>query len=169
MNTYESIRPQLRSGDLIATTHTGMRSFHDLLVWLVRVIGATEYAHVAVVWRILDRVFVIESVDPLVRIVPLSHFAEKGFYWLPTEDLMTEAELQCLLARVGKTKYSRWQAVLGKLRRLTIGADDATQCAEMVIECRSKSGVDLGQVATPSHVVKAAQAIQGIAVRFVKG
>lgn len=165
---YENARPLVRAGDLIALSHTGWSSWQDLEVQTVRLVTESEYSHVGLVWEVAGRLFVIEAVEPLVRLVPLSNFAAKGFYWIPLGRPITDDELRYALAKVGVARYSKWQAILGYLRRLAIGADDLEQCSEFVIACRRLSGVDLGDAATPSAVVLQAQR-QGAALYYIAG
>jgi hypothetical protein len=165
---YNEARPLIRSGDVIATTHKDWNSLYDLMVMAVRVGTMSEFCHVGLVWEVGGRLFVIEAVTPKVRLVPLSHFAPAGFYWLPLDTPISDPELEHAMSKVGVAEYSRWQAILGGLKRLSIGTDDSAQCAEFVIECRRLSGVDLGDVATPAEVVEAALA-RGAPMRLVKG
>lgn len=168
MPRYIEIRDRIRGGDLIALTHTSWASWYDLQVQFVRLGTQSEYCHVGQVWPVAGRLFVIESVTPMVRLVPLSHFAAEGFYWIPLEAPMSDAELEHALAQLGRGAYSKWQAILGGLRKLRIGADALWQCAEFVIANRRLSGIDLGPKATPSAVVLAAQQA-GAPVYFIQG
>jgi len=165
---YAHARPLIQSGDVLAFTHRRARSWYDLQVMAVRVGTASEYCHVAQVWSVGGRLWVLEAVTPLVRMVPLSHFADEGFYWIPMDAPMSDAELETALEQVGRVGYSKWQAVLAYFKRLQIGADRLTQCCEYVITNRRLSGVDLGQVATPAAVVQAAQ-LQGKSVFYIQG
>lgn len=167
---YSDARPRVKPGDIIATTHTRARSLYDLMVMAVRVGTMSEYCHVGLVWEAGGRLWVIEAVSPKVRIVPLSHFALEGFYWLalPGQTEISDPELERALASVGVSRYSRWQAVLGGLKRLAIGEDNKTQCAEFVIDCRRVSGIDLGPVATPAAVVDRCLE-RGASLTLVKG
>jgi hypothetical protein len=166
MTCYADVRDSIRSGDLIALTHEAWGSFYDLQVQAVRTFTQSEYSHVCVAWVIGGRVFVIESVTPMVRIMPLSNLQDKGFYWIPTAVPMTDAELEFGLARVGLGEYSKIQAIEGQLGTLDIGGDELWMCAELVIAMRRLSGLDLGPKATPAAVVKKALE-QGYDLRFV--
>lgn len=163
---YVQLRSSIKSGDLIALTHTKFASWYDLQVQAVRFGTQSEYSHVAMAWVIGGRVWAIESVTPVIRMVPLSLLAADGFYWVPLSADIGEPELEFALSNIGIGKYSKWQAVLAQLRRLKIGADDLWECAEFVIACRRLSGVDLGDKATPSAVVRAAQDL-GAPVYFI--
>lgn len=156
---YQKIRDHIKSGDLIALTHTEWDSLYDLQVQAVRIFTQSEYAHVALAWVVGGRVFLIESVTPKIRLLPLSNLKDVGFYWLPTHKEMTDAELEYGLSMVGSGEYSKLQAIAGQLETLHIGEDDNWQCSELVIAMRRKSGVYLGDKATPSAVVKAAQGL----------
>lgn len=155
--TYAIARPSIQSGDLLALTHVSWASGYDMQLQLVRFGTQSEYVHVGLIWEIGGRLFVVESVQPLVRLVPLSNFAAAGFFWIPLDAPIGDAELERALAKVGASKYSKWQAILAFFKRLHIGADDLESCAEFVIDCRRLSGVDLGAIATPAAVVRRAQ------------
>lgn len=165
---YQDARPLIQSGDLLAFTHKRARSWYDLQVMAVRIGTASEYCHVAQVWAVGGRLWVLEAVTPLVRMVPLSHFAAEGFYWIPMAAPISDAELETALAQVGRVGYSKWQAVKAYFGRLQLGADGLTQCCEYVITNRRLSGVDLGPVATPAAVVQAAQRM-GKSVFYIEG
>lgn len=155
--TYSGIRDQIRSGDLVALTHKKWGSWYDLQVQLVRTFTQSEYCHVGMLLVFGGRVWVLESVRPVVRMVPLSTIAVDDFYWIPLNAPISDAELEAALADVGIAQYSRWQAFLAGIRWLKIGADRIWECAEWVIAKRAMSGVDLGSEATPSAVVRTAQ------------
>ncbi len=164
---YATARSQIKSGDLIALSHYKFASYYDLQVQAVRFFTQSEYSHAAMAWVIGGRVWVIESVVPVVRMVPLSLMAEEGFYWAPLGVDISDPELEFALSKIGVGKYSKLQAVMAQLRQLKVGADDQWECAEFVITARKLSGVNLGDKATPSAVVRAAQDL-GAPVYFVK-
>ncbi len=164
---YDNVRPLMKSGDLVATTHKSWKSFYDLQVQAVRVGTQSEYCHVGILWSIGGRMFVLESVTPLIRIVPLSNFVKEGFYWIPSTVDMTYREMEFALSKVAVGKYSKWQAILAQLRKLKIGHDDLWECAEYVIACRKMSGMDCGDKATPSAVVQYVIEHYDTSVRFV--
>lgn len=159
---YASIRDRIQSGDLIALTHTSFATWYDLQVQAVRFGTQSEYSHVGLLWVMGGRVWVVESVTPKIRLVPLSMVLNEaganGIYWAPLGSPMSEDEEKFALAHVGRGDYSKWQAILAQLKKLKIGADDQWECAELVITARRISGVDLGDKATPSAVIRAAQA-----------
>ena len=163
---YAEARPQMKSGDLVALTHTQWASLYDLQVQAVRIGTESEYCHIAVVWVVAGRVFLIESVVPKIRIFPLSNLKDHGFYWIPTDVPMSDAELEFGLSRVGYGDYSKLQAVAGQLGWLKIGEDELWFCAELVWMMRRLSGLTLGKKATPAAMVQSALE-KGYALRFV--
>lgn len=165
---YSEARRLIKSGDILAFTHRKFSSWYDLKVMAVRFFTASKHCHVGIAWVMGGRVWLLEAVQPKVRIVPLSLYAEEGFDVLPMGTPMSKAELETALSQVGKAGYSEWQAVLAFFRRLKIGKDSLTQCCEYAIVCRSKSGVDLGPVATPPAVVDKALSL-GARMFSVKG
>jgi hypothetical protein len=165
---YEEARPLMRSGDLVALTHLQWASLYDLQVQAVRVFTQSEYCHIAVIWVVGGRVFLIESVSPKVRIFPLSNLEDAGFYWIPTPDKpMTDAELEFGLSKVGHGSYSKMQAIAGQLNLLDIGDDDDWMCAELTTVMRRLSGLDLGPKATPAANIKSALR-QGYPLHYVR-
>jgi hypothetical protein len=47
---YADIRPQIKSGDLIALHHDDWGSLYDLQIQAVQTFTQSEYCHVAPVW-----------------------------------------------------------------------------------------------------------------------
>lgn len=164
---YADARDHIQSGDVLAWSHYNWASWYDLQVQAVRIATESEYCHAALAWVAGGRVWCIESVEPVVRVVPLSNLIERGFYWLPMRVPMSEAELEFALSKVGNGRYSKLQAVQAQVATLEIGVDDLWECAEFTIACRRLSGVDLGNVATPAAVVKACQVLQDSSPRFI--
>lgn len=151
---YTVARENIKTGDIIALSHQKWGSWYDLQIQAVRLSTESEYSHVALAWVFAGRVFLIESVEPYVRIIPLSNIADKGFYHIPVGEDFSEQELEFLMSKVGLAKYSKIQAILAYFKKIKIGADQLWECAELAITSRRLSGVDLGDKATPSAVVK---------------
>lgn len=149
---YADARPMIRSGDILAWSHRGIRSWHDLKVWFVRLFQRSEYSHVGTAWVVGNRVFVIEAVMPKVRIYPLSKLGD--FYWLQMGAYWRKATEALALSCVGDD-YSQLQAIVAPF--LTPPEDDRWECAELVATVARQDSIDLGAVYTPSEVVLAAQ------------
>lgn len=160
---YRQARPLIRSGDLLGWSHRGVRSWHDLKIWLVRMFTRSEYSHVGTAWVVGNRVFVIEAVIPLVRIYPLSKLGD--FYWFPLEAAWSEAAEALALSKVGH-KYSQLQAVQAPFS--TPRADDLWECAELAATVAAVDGINLGLVYTPSEVVRQAM-LRGSVATYVEG
>ena len=160
---YEQARPMIRSGDVLAWSHRGIRSWHDLKIWFVRMFTRSEYSHVGTAWVVGNRVFVIEAVMPKVRIYPLSKLGD--FYWLQMGAYWRKATETLALSFVGDD-YSQVQAMVSPF--ITPPKDDRWECAELVATVARQDSIDLGAVYTPSEVVLAAQK-RGAPMTYVEG
>lgn len=160
---YEQARPMIRSGDVLAWSHRGIHSWHDLKIWFVRMFTRSEYSHVGTAWVVGNRVFVIEAVMPKVRIYPLSKLGD--FYWLQMGAYWRKATETLALSFVGDD-YSQVQAMVSPF--ITPPKDDRWECAELVATVARQDSIDLGDVYTPSEVVLAAQK-RGAPLTYVEG
>lgn len=148
MHKYSEIRQNIRSGDLLAWSHRGVKSWRDLKIWFVRLFTRSEYTHVATAWVIGGRVLVIEAVMPLVRIYPLSKLG--NFYWSPMNSPWLNSTEENALSYVG-CKYSQIQAMQAPF--MEPPRDDLFECAELFATIAASDGVDLGKIYTPSEIV----------------
>ena len=160
---YKQARPMIRSGDVLAWSHRGIKSWHDLKIWFVRMFTRSEYSHVGTAWVVGNRVFVIEAVMPKVRIYPLSKLGD--FYWLQMGAYWRKATETLALSFVGDD-YSQVQAMVSPF--ITPPKDDRWECAELVATVARQDSIDLGAVYTPSEVVLAAQK-RGAPLTYVDG
>jgi hypothetical protein len=154
---YSEFRSRISQGDIVALSHKSYGSWYDLQIMAIRIFDKTEYTHVGVVVEIGDRKFVLESVEPVVRLMPLSNYLDNGFYIIPMNAPMSDEEFNYGMSLVGKGKYSKIEAIRAFFKKLNLSSRDVYECAKLVIQCRRMSGIDLGNVATPSSVVLAAQ------------
>ena len=152
---YKQARPLIKSGDILAWSHRGWKSWYDIKIQFVRLFTQSEYSHVGTAWVIGERVFVIEAVQPKVRIYPLSKLGE--FYWLSTNAQWKDETLEYALSKVGQN-YSQLQAMQAPFDEPL--DDDKQQCAELTARIAKIDGIDLGTLYTPSSVVRMAQ-LQG--------
>lgn len=167
MANYSSVRDSLKSGDIVLLTHTSWGSLYSAQVMIVRLASLSEFSHIGVVVEIGGRKFIAEAVSPLVRLIPLSNYADEGFYVCPTDVPMTEEELEYLMSKVGMGKYSKWQAIKAWFNKLDLGNDDYFECAEYVLIARRLSGCNLGSRAVPAAIAKELL-LQGKSMYFVK-
>lgn len=105
MGTYEALRDQLSSGDLVFFRESGGGFFPRL----IRRATMSDYCHVGVVWRAADRIFVLEARQSqgvtlrlLSEALPVD-WIKTGCRW--TRDVETAA-----LRRL-QTRYSIWAAI----------------------------------------------------------
>lgn len=124
---YEAARDKIKSGDLLAWSHRGWRSWYDIKIQLVRFFTQSEYSHVGTAWVVGGRVLVIEAVTPLVRIYPLSKLGT--FYWIPDFNVWTKEKEELALSYVG-TEYSQIEAIAAFFSRSVL--PDKMQCAKLV-------------------------------------
>ena len=146
---YADARKEIKSGDVLAWTHNGIKSWADFEVFFVRLFQRSEYSHVGVAWVIGGRVFVLEAVGSGVRIFPLSMALH--FYWIPI-GVWSDVMETFAMAQVGAS-YSKWEAIRG-----FFGAtrkDDKWQCAEYTRMILEFGGIELECDTTPSGVVEA--------------
>ena len=161
--SYLDARSQIKSGDLLAWSHRGWRTWYDWKIQIVRLATRSEYSHVGIAWVTGGRVFVLESVSPLARIVPLSTLLP--CYWIPTGAAWSYEAEEYALSLVGTAKYSQWEAVKALFWR---NKDDARwQCAELVLSVLARCRVFLNCRATPSEVVYSAL-LAGAPIRFLE-
>lgn len=150
---YAAARPHIRSGDVLAWSHRSLRSWHDLKIWFVRLFTRSEYSHVGLAWVVGGRVFVIEAVQPLVRVFQLSKLLDDGAFWIPMQATWSASTEEAALACVGDA-YSQAQAIQAAFD--VPPADQLWECAELVATVLRLDGIELGYVYTPSAVVRAA-------------
>lgn len=148
---YANYRDKIKSGDVLAWTHRAswFSSWYDFKVNFVRLVTMSEYSHVGIAWVFQGRVFVIESVTPFVRIVPLSNLLPA--YVLTGKGELTEEQLNKAIELVGVGKYSIPEAMIAFLDKNDIH-NDKWECAEFV-----KYVLDLDCTATPAKVVQKMQ------------
>ncbi len=148
---YKTVRPLIKSGDLLAYTHRSWKSWTDIKIQLVRFFTQSEYSHVGLAYVMDGRVFVLEAVQPLVRIFPLSKTGD--FYYLPLPSNWTEDVAEFAISHVGEP-YSQLQAIQAFFRPLK--HDGLWECAELALSVLSQSGINLGNKATPTAIVREA-------------
>jgi len=148
---YKETRGTIRSGDVLAWSHSRWRSFYDFKVQLVRIFTQSEYCHVGIAWCVAERVFILESVSAGVRIYPLSK--ECPFYWIPMSLDWTQGAEEFALAQVGEP-YSQLEAVLAFFDKDDKDNLDIWECAKFVKAVLHKlMPTILPCRATPSAVV----------------
>ena len=148
---YADARPMIKSGDLLAWTHRGWKTWHDFKVQMVRMFTRSEYSHVGVAWVVGGRVFALEAVMPLSRIYPLSKLGD--FYLIPSDASWKPSTEQYALDHIGK-EYSQLAAMAAPFKAAE--KDRVDQCAAYTIQVLAQDGINLGYRAVPALVVGAA-------------
>lgn len=163
---YTEARKSIHTGDLLAWTHRGWKSFYDFQLQAVRIATESEYTHVGVAWVTSGRVFVLEAVSPCVRIYPLSLLGD--FYHIPMKKSLSKEALTFALAQIGEP-YSKLMAVKALFGLVSKGDSGEWQCAKYVAEIMQANGVvlDCGTTYTPSAIVQSALN-SGKQLRFIK-
>jgi len=148
---YDDYRAHIKSGDLLAWSHRSLKSWYDLKVWMVRILTASEYSHVGIAMVFGGRVWVIESVTPVIRIVPLSNLRPfyctdvPGVQWAPAVD-------EFAFSLVGHGDYSQCEAMRAYFEK-NDPDNDAWECAELAKILLERAGVKLDGRAIPSDLV----------------
>ena len=154
---YLDYRKNIQSGDLLSWTHRGWGSIHSIVLQVIRFVTRSEYVHVGVAWVHNDRVFVIEAVDPYVRIMPLSNLL--ACYVTHTPHYFSKEAEEYVFSLVGTAKYSYMEAIKSVFK---LNKDpDKWQCAELVRSIFKANKIDLNCIDTPSELVLAIQKLGG--------
>ena len=162
--SYQEIRSSIRSGDLLAWGHRvgWFNSWYDFKINFIRLFTRSEYTHVGIAWVVASRVFVLEAVEPKLRIFPLSKCGE--FYWIPMSVGWHPLTEEYAMSKIG-TEYEQLAAMLAPFS--DVKDDQVNECAAYVIQVYRAEGVDLGTIAVPSNVVQAALAL-GKSLHFIE-
>ena len=147
---YKNLKPQIKSGDVLAWTHKGIKSWKDFEVFIVRLAQRSEYSHVGIAWVVGERTFILEAVGSGLRIYPLSK--ELPCYHIKTDIKWTKKVEGYALSKVGEP-YSKWEAIKGFLTGKTTKGDGQWQCAEFCKAVLANAGMKLGGKTTPSGLV----------------
>jgi hypothetical protein len=149
---YADVRSKLKSGDLLAWSHRPWDTFYDVKIQAVRMITRSEYSHVGICWISAGRVWVIEAVQPRVRIYPLSKLGE--FYYTTLDVAWTQDVEDAALEHIG-VEYRQLDAIRAYFDMLESGK--VSECAALALVVSMSGGVYLGDRATPDAVMREAQ------------
>ena len=150
MNNYLAYRNELKNGDILAWTPNGLKGTGDLIPYIIKYATGSDFYHVGQVWRVGERIFVVEAMPPLVRIYPLSR--KPSFFHIPMNVQWNEEKENGLLSSVGDD-YSLIKAMLTIFKKPTI--DNSWQCALKVGQWfEVYENIKLSDTYTPSDLVK---------------
>jgi len=127
---YKDARPHIKTGDLLAWSHKGLKSWYDFQVMMVRAFTRSEYSHVGIAVVLNRRVFILEAVSSGVRLFPLSR--ELPFYWIKRPEPLPKQSLEYGFQQIGAPYESKWQMVLAALTGKSLNGNKRMQCSELV-------------------------------------
>lgn len=145
---YSECRSYIKTGDVVAFSHADWTSWSGLESQVVKLATQSKFTHVGIVWRAGERLFVIESVVPEIRIFPLSNFNE--FYLLQIPKTLSKEAEDYAISLVGQ-KYSKIEAIKGYFGINEV--DKKWQCAEFVLAVLNHDKRVIACKATPRDVV----------------
>jgi hypothetical protein len=167
MKKYSEVRNEIKTGDMLLWRDAKTGPLRTMLERLaVRVSTTSPYTHVGVAWVELGRVWVMEITTHGCAPRLLSECG--NFDWSPAPEPLTPEALRYAFSCFGVWRYSKWQAILGALRRLTIGADTLGQCAEYAIAIWRIAGIAPSETATPAACADGALMVWGSPIYFVE-
>ena len=72
---YLDLRDQIKDGDVLAYQYVNgwFKTWYSFKVNLVRLVTRSEYSHVGMAVLVEGRVMLLDSVTPVVRLIPLSN------------------------------------------------------------------------------------------------
>lgn len=116
--------------------------------WFVSHGTASPYTHIGVAWVEYGRVWIM---DVTTRGCAPRILSKAGdFDWIPAPEELSTKALEFAFSGFGEFEYSRFQAVLGELGLLKIGADLQSQCAEYALTVWQASGMAPTTKVTPA-------------------
>lgn len=151
---YVEARPMIKTGDLLAFTHTELKSWYDFQVQVVRMATKSEFSHVGIAYVIYDRIFVLEAVSAGVRMFPLSRALP--FYLVSNPILLKDSALEWAFARIGDRYENKIKMVLAELFDIDLKHNKRLQCSEYVNAILAANDQEITKIDTPTAIVKAA-------------
>lgn len=152
--TYDQIRPLIKTGDLLAWSHSGWGSWHAIQVSLVRMFTQSEFSHVGLAFVVYDRIFVLEAVSSGVRIYPLSRALP--FYLVSNPKELSTPALEWAFQYIGNEYESKWRMVLATFIDIDLKNNHRFQCSEYVNGILTMNDQEITVIDTPSAIVEAA-------------
>lgn len=149
MNIYSEYRENIKSGDILAFSHVGWKTWNDWKIQAIRIFTRSEFAHIGIAWIVGNRVFVIEAREPCARIFPLSKLGD--FYHIPMNAEWKPETEEYALSYIG-SEYLQLQAIKAFFKPL--GKGDVSECAALALTILDHDGIYLGDRATPDAVVR---------------
>jgi hypothetical protein len=141
---YIQIRPDLKSGDVVAITSG------SLVSRIVRLFTLSSYSHVGIILDIHGRKLLLEAVPPVVRIIPLSN--KSNYYVIKLDKVLSPEAENLAFSYIGTAQYSVLEAIksyFGLNRN-----PEAWQCVELVKRILQENGTPTDCKDTPRALVE---------------
>lgn len=156
---YAEARTWIKTGDmLLFRNHAGGGLRGIIERWFVSHGTASPYTHVGVAWVDGDRRAWIMDITTR-GCAPRLLSSVGSFDWASSPKPLSATALRFAHDCFGEWLYSRWQAVLGALKSLVIGADKLGQCAEYAIAIWEIDGMAPTTTATPAACAEGALSV----------
>lgn len=164
---YTEVRHLIKTGDMLLWRDYKGGSLRSIVErWLIRHYTASPYIHVGIAWVDHGRVWVMDISTSGCAPRLLSNCG--SFDWIPSPKPLSDRALYVAFGCFGTWTYSRWQAIKGALKRLTIGKDSVGQCAEFVLHVLSQDGMAPTNTATPAECANGALLSWGTTVHSIQ-
>lgn len=147
---YEDYRSKIQTGDIIGFSRS------KPVAAIIKFFTKSIYSHVGTAFVAYDRVYVIEAVQPYIRIYPLSRLLP--FYHCSINKELNQNALDFLHSTVGD-RYSIKDCIRAYLAETT--TDNRWQCAEHVRYAQRLNGQIVNSKATPGAIMNWADKFNG--------
>jgi len=165
---YAEARSRIKTGDMLLwRDHNGGTVRSMVERWIVRHGTASPYTHVGVAWVDNGRVWVMDITTR--GCAPRLLSTCLPFDWAAAPEPLSADALAYAFSCFGQWTYSRWQAVMGAAKRLTIGVDTKGQCAEYTLAIYRANGNQPTAIATPGDCADGAMLVWGIPIFTITG
>lgn len=162
---YADYRDSIRSGDLLIWSGDNYSVTSNAILTTIRVLTASDYAHVGIAIRILGRLFVVEATMPNIRLALVSDKEE--FYHVPMDVTWTHECEDYLFSKLG-LPYSILDDIRAYFGFIT-ASDNKYQCAELTREFYVKCcNLIISDNYIPKTLVKEILEITGSSIHLVK-
>lgn len=163
MELIMSERESIKSGDMLIWAKSAQSNVSNFYLNVIRLMTRSEYAHIAIAWRLEGRLYVVEATQPVVRISPVKD--DQEFYHIPMNVKWDKNSEEYLIDKIGCV-YSLMDGIRAYLGK-TVENDRDYQCAELANEFYSQHGIHLGEAYTPALLVERALMTTGCSLSLM--
>mgnify|MGYP001168845010 CR=1 FL=1 len=148
---YADFRPLIKTGDLLAFSHTAKGTFYDFQIHMVRKATESEFSHVGIAYVANGRVFILEAIGSGVRMFPLSRYLP--FYHVTNPIELSEKALNWAFETLGAEYESKLLMLVKSIVNIKLNDNKRFQCSEYVNGIYAENNQFLTDVDTPSAIV----------------